>query len=340
MASAPAAAAGKKMPAAAANGTAATVGTEVITLRQVYSAMVEKKEKYGGPEQWANEAFKMQVFTVTLNGLIDRALLVQAAKKKIKDMKAFNDELDRAWMEKELPPLLREYNVSNIHELKRKLAGMGRSLDQMRDDFRQSTLAREFMAVQIKDKVHVSFPEMTKYYEENREKFRRPALVTWREIEIDIAKCPSRAEARAQAEAIVERLRKGDDFARLARSASHGATAKDGGKWETGPGGSANPDINAALASLAPGQTSGVIEAPGSFHVVRVDAHREAGIAPFDEVQDEIKETLYVQKGNKAADAVLDGLRAKTIVSTIFDNPVRDPSAVRAGVKSAATGRR
>ncbi len=191
------------------------------------------------------------------------------------------------------------------------------------------------MGVQIKDKLHVSLPEMTKYYDENRERFRRPAEVVWREVEVDIRKCPSRAEARSRAEAILARAQKGDDFARLAKAASHGPTAKDGGRWKTAPGGSSNPDINAALASLAAGQTSGIIEAPGSFHIVHLDSKREAGIAPFHEVQDQIKEDLMIEKGNRAAEEVLTSLRSKTLITTIFDGPDRDPSAVRTGAKSA-----
>ncbi len=326
-----------KAPApSAANKTAATVGTEIITLRQVYAALIDKKERYAEVWKKGTASDKEKIFQITLNGLIDRALLVQAAKKKIKDMKAFYNDIDRVWTDTELPPLLREYGVTNIHELKRKLAGMGRSLDQMREDYRQSTLAREYMGVQIKDKLHVSLPEMTKYYDENREKFRRPAEVVWREVEVDIRKCASRAEARARADEILARIQKGDDFARLAKAVSHGPTAKDGGHWKTAPGSSSNPDINAALANLAAGQNSGVIEAPGSFHIVHVDSKREAGIAPFYEVQDQIKEDLTVEKGNRAAEDLLNTLRSKTVVSTIFDSPDFDPSAVRTGARSAA----
>lgn len=337
---APAEPAEKKSMPAASNGKAATVGTEVITKRQVYAAMIEKRDKLGDPSQWNNAAFRMKVFEVTLNGLIDRTLLVQAAKKKIKDIKHFNDEIDKMWVDHELPPLLREYKVSNIHELKRKLAGMGRSLDQMRDDFRLSILAHDYLQVQIKDKLHAALPEMYEYYNENKDNYQRPAQVVWREIEVDIARCPSRAEAKARADAIVDRLRKGDDFARLARSASHGPTAKEGGRWETAPGGSANADINAALAALAPGQTSAVIEAPGGFHIVRLESRREAGIAPFPEVQDRIKEVILLEKRNKYAEELIASLRAKTVVVTMFDNPNYDPAAVRTGAGRTAPTRR
>jgi parvulin-like peptidyl-prolyl isomerase len=229
--------------------------------------------------------------------------------------------------------MLREHGVSNIHELKRKLTADGKSLDQMRDEYRLDVLARQFMIMQIKEKLRVSFPEMTAYYDANREQFRRSAQVVWREIDVEIAKCRDRAEARARAEDLLARVRRGDDFAGLARAASHGATAKEGGKWETAPGGSANADINAALAALAPGQASSLIEAPGSFHIVRVDSKREAGVAPFHEVQDRIKEELMMQKSRKAADTLLDSLRAKTVVTTIFDRPDVDPAAVKTGAK-------
>ncbi len=116
-----------------------------------------------------------------------------------------------------MPPLLREHGVANIHELKRKYAKEGRSLDQVREDFRLSILATEFLQVQIKDKLKVSHPEAYEYYNANKEKYRRPAQVVWREIEVDIAKCASRARARPARERVLDRLRKGDDFARLAR---------------------------------------------------------------------------------------------------------------------------
>ncbi len=330
---------GVKGVPAAANGKAATVGTEVITVRQVYAAMIEKRDKID-PQQWSNPAFKKQVFASTLNGLIDRALLVQAAKKRIKEIKQFNVGVDKEWVDHELPPLLREYKVTNIHELKRELSAKGRSLEQMREDYRLSILAHEFLFTQLKDKLHVDFPEMYDYYNKNKSKYHRPAQIVWHEIEVDIAKCPSRADARARADTILDRLGKGDDFARLASTASHGATAKEGGRWVTAPGGSASSDINAALAGLAPGQTSAVIEVPGSFHIVRLESRRDAGIAPFPEVQDQIKEAIFSEKRTKSIESVIATLRAKTVITTLFDNPNFDPSAVRTGTGPATPTRR
>jgi hypothetical protein len=45
--------------------------------------------------------------------------------------------------------LLRETKAANIHELKVKLAEKGVSLDQIREEFRQSTFAREFMLMKL-----------------------------------------------------------------------------------------------------------------------------------------------------------------------------------------------
>ena len=208
------------------------------------------------------------------------------------------------WVEQELPPLLREHKVSNIHELKRKLAGMGRSLDQMRDDYRLSILASDFLQVQIKDKLHAALPEMYEYYNEHKNQYHRPAQVVWREIEVDIAKCPSRAEAKARADAIVDRLRKGDDFAKLARNARprpdhrRRTAACRGDRLGAA---SANADINAAIAALAPGQTSAVIEAPGGFHIVRLESSARPA-SPFSRGPGQDQGRDPVEKRNKYAE--------------------------------------
>jgi len=326
---------------AAASGQAATVGGEIITVHQVKVAMAEQREKVP-PEQWRDPRVQKAVFDSTLTNLIERSLIIQAAKKKMKDPKAlptFFEAVDRAWAEHEMPPLLRKYGVANVHELKLELAKRGKSIDTIREDFRLDVLAHEFLMTAIQHKLTAPLPEKWKYYGDHLKDYDRPAQVVWREIEVDIKKCANRDEALRRATAIAARLAKGEDFAALARGESHGATARDGGKWETVPGGSAVPEINEALASLAPGRDSGVIEAPGGFHIVRVESRRDAGPARFDEVQDAIKAKILEEKRRKLTGAFLAQLREKTTITTIFDPPATepepdagpDPQAVRAG---------
>jgi hypothetical protein len=308
-------------------GMVAMVGKEIITQQQIQNAMRERIGKVD-PRVTITAEDKQALYFDILGSLIQRSLLLQAAKRKIPDPKALQviyDSIDKHWMEDELPPMLRVYKAANIHELKNKLAQDRRSLDQIRDDYRQHLLAQDYMRSAIQSKLNASYPEKRDYYNKHLHDFDRPAGVTWSEIEVSIAKGGGREEARRRAEAILGRLRKGEEFAKIARAESHGATAREGGRWETCLDGSAIPDINSALGRLGPGQVSEIIEAPGGFHIVRVEAKREEGPAPYDEVQDQIKTRVLEEKFQKHAREFVDSLRAKTIVTTVFDPPPGGP---------------
>lgn len=320
--------------AAGAGGTAANVGGEVITLTQLRAALKPQLDRLP-PEQRNNPDIQRQVVDSVLSQLIERTVLVQAAKKQMKDPKAiqsFYEVVDKAWVEHEMPPMLREAKATDIHELKVKLAEKGISLDQIREEFRQSTFAREFMVQKLSSKMNVTLIEKQRYYREHFEDFNRPSQVVWREIAVDTAKCSGRDEAQRKAEALLARVTRGEDFARVAKAESHGATAREGGKWEIAPGSYAIPAVNEAIEALGPGGISRVIEAPAGFHVVKVESKREAGPAPFNEVQDQVRDLVARGKQAKLASAFIDDLKAKTLITTMFDgSPTGDPSAIRAG---------
>ncbi len=317
-------------------GRAAMVGTEVITLDQLRRVLKEQLEKVSPQEKNDPDVQRMLV-EGSLNKLIERTLIIQAVKKQIKDPKALQgvyDSMDKGWVEQELPPILRKTNSANIHELKRKYAEQGKSLDAIREDFRFEVLSHEFLLSKIQSKMHASLPEKRQYYLDHLKDFDQPAQYVWSEIAIENAKCASRAEAKEKIDAILARVKKNEDFAKIARGESHGATAREGGRWEVAPGGYGVPEINEAINALAPGQLSGVIEAPGGFHIVRVDSKRTAGPARFDEVQDKIKDLILRQKFARYSDAYINNLRSNTVVTTMFDKDVRDPSAVRTSGES------
>jgi peptidyl-prolyl cis-trans isomerase SurA len=293
------------------------VGRDVITLDQLRRAIKEPLSKLS-PEERRDPRIQKQIVEGVLNNLIQRTLLVQAAKKQMKDPKQiqhFNSLLDKAWTERELPPLLRVHNVSNIHELKVKMAAEGKSLDAIREDFRLDNLAREYLHLKLGPKLTVTLRDKQQYYTEHLSEFDRPAHVVWREISVDLAKSGGRDEALKRATALLARAKRGEDFAKLARAESQGPTARDGGLWETAPGASAVEGVNAALEALAPGGVSEIIEGKDSFHIVKVESKRDAGPARFDEVQDRIKEIVWESKTNELSKKFLEDLKSRTVIT-------------------------
>lgn len=249
--------------------------------------------------------------------------------KKPEQIKHFMTIAEKVWRDEELPPLLRKFKVSNEYQLKEPLAAKGQSLDQMREAYKAEFMAQGYMHHKIGPNLRVTLSELRDYYQEHLHDFDRPERWTWREVVVEVGKHPGRVVARKKAEAILDRLRRGDDFAKVATETSEGPNRKDGGLWQTAPDSYAISNVNQTLRSLPPGQVSTILEGPTSYHIVRVESRRAAGPATFAEVQNEIRKAVRTKKTKVEADAFIDKLRRETVVSTIFDNTAYAPSLSR-----------
>ena len=175
-------------------------------------------------------------------------------------------------------------------------------------------------------------------------------MITWREIVVEpiepkaapnaphdstvllTSDARSREVARREAESLLEKLRKGEDFATLAKKESDGParSRNQGGLMETSPGGYGVPAVNQALESLPIGQLSGVIEGPDGFHIVKVEKRRPAGPASFEEVQNQIKPILENAKIRRRAKCLPRQACARTQSSLAMISTRRKSQAARA----------
>lgn len=318
-----------------AGRTAARVGDEVITLRELVVAVKDQVARHGGSiSQIPRDELNMIAQNI-LAALIERSLIVQEAKRQLKDPKQMDrilEAADKYWREEGLPPLFHQHMVENEPQLKEKLEGTGRSLESLKQNYTQEFIAQIFIHQKLSAKFQVELPEMLKYYNEhiNDKEYQRPAQIVWRELLVEVDRHPSPAEARAKAEGLLAKLKNGEDFAKLAAAESEGPTLvkAGGGLMKTSPGSYAVAAVNQAIASMPPGQISGIIEGPSSLHIVRVESRRAAGPATFAELQDQIRQRLSIEKMNREREALLAKLRANTIVTTIFDGTASDPNQV------------
>jgi peptidyl-prolyl cis-trans isomerase SurA len=316
-----------------AGHVAARVGDEVITLNELKEAVKDKKEKIPSNYKLSLEENKMLVSQV-LDILIEKSIILQEAKRELKkpeQIKLVFTMADKIWRDEELPPLLRQMGVENEFKLKDKLDEKGKSLERIRELYRQEFLARGFLDQKLKGKIFVTIPEMRDYYNAHIDDYNQHEQWTWREVIVELDKHPTRAEARSKADAILARLRRGDNFAQVAEAESEGPNRTKGGLWETAPDSYAVAAVNDALRSLPIGQVSSIIEGPTSFHIVRIEARRPAGPASFAEVQDKIRRIVFRHKYEQESTAFLDKLRKQTVVWSIFDRTDFAPSASRTG---------
>lgn len=124
-------------------------------------------------------------------------------------------------------------------------------------------------------------------YKAEPERFRSPAETHARHILIK----GKDADARAQAEKLLQELRNGADFEALARehSADPGSAAK-GGDLGFFPKGKMVPAFDAALDALdKPGSLSPVVESEFGLHIIRLEARKPGTLRSFDEVKEQLR---------------------------------------------------
>jgi peptidyl-prolyl cis-trans isomerase C len=93
-------------------------------------------------------------------------------------------------------------------------------------------------------------------------------------------KAISKDEAGRKAQMLLDRVRKGEDFAKLAEEHSDdkGSKEKGGDLGYFGRGTMVEEFQNAAFA-LKPGQVSDLVESPFGFHIIKLEDHRQKSLA-------------------------------------------------------------
>lgn len=124
-------------------------------------------------------------------------------------------------------------------------------------------------------------------------------------------------EKRKLAEAVLERLKKGEDFAKVAKSESEDpVSAAQGGSLGDVHRGAMVKPFEDALFALKKGELSDIVKTGFGFHVIKVNDITPAKVKPFEEVRASIEQDYR----NKQAESVfLD--KADTLATLSFENP-------------------
>jgi len=131
----------------------------------------------------------------------------------------------------------------------------------------------------------------------------------------------TREEAWGILASLGNRVLSGEEFAAIAKQASEGPTASQGGRYDwTTKGSLRSKVIDEAIFSLPVGKLSTILEDGGGLHIIRVTERTEAGRTSFLDAQVEIREKLRMERHEKAVEDYLAKLRDRTPVWTIFDD--------------------
>ncbi len=138
-----------------------------------------------------------------------------------------------------------------------------------------------------------------------------------------------KAETRKKAEATLTRIKGGANFARLAAQLSEDpGTRADSGYLPPGPKGRFVPAFDSVGWALAPGQTSGIVESPFGFHIIKRPA--------LNDVRARLGDYLTERAGVRLDSLYMDSLAKANDIQVLGDAA----PTMRAAVESPEESRR
>ena len=162
----------------------------------------------------------------------------------------------------------------------------------------------ELNAEELSAGVEVDEDTLRSYYEAQKINYSTPEERQASHILIQADESASRGEldeAKERAQALLERLRQGEDFAELAKSESQDpGSAPQGGDLGFFGRGDMVPEFEeAAFALGGEGALSEVVQSPFGFHIIKLTAVRGGEVKPFDEVKEKILADVRLEQASQ-----------------------------------------
>ena len=167
------------------------------------------------------------------------------------------------------------------------------------------------VASQVKD---VTDEEALQYYNEHGDEFLQDEQIRVHHILFKVSQTaePGKVnDVENKARRVLQRIKDGEEFDKLARQFSEDPSALKGGDIGFFSRGDMIKNFEDAAFALKPGEVSDLVRTPLGFHIIRLDDNKKSQQVPFEEVKVQIKLRLKQENSNKLFEQYVEKLKAK-----------------------------
>lgn len=189
---------------------------------------------------------------------------------------------------------------------------------------------QKYIQENITKKLVVTPAEVSEYYAGHPDEFKHPDLVRTSHILISTpngATDDQQQRAKQLAESVLDRAKKGEDFAKLAKEYSTDASASQGGDIGLTESGELAPEYEDAVAKLNVGEISGLVKTQFGYHIIKVTDRKKAGAATLDEVRGQLTDFLKNQKEDTEIAKLVKTLGSQAKIEILLPGGVPAPNA-------------
>lgn len=170
--------------------------------------------------------------------------------------------------------------------------GTGLSYEDYKSDLKTQAMTNRVIRQEVSSKIQIKHEEAQAYYDAHKDEFQRQERVFLREILVN-ADGGDLAAAEKKAKDLSTRGKKGEKFEDLATANSDSPTGPQGGDIGSYERGKLRPELEKLVWDQPKGFVTDPISLNNGFLLLKVEEHQKAGLASFDEVQNEVTQKLF-----------------------------------------------
>jgi peptidyl-prolyl cis-trans isomerase SurA len=292
----------------------AVVNSEPITNNEVRNRVLRFEQQLS--QRGGAMPPRQELADQVLERLISERAQVQLAKEN--GIKIEESALDAA-----VANVARQNQIS-LEELRRRLDAEGIAYSQFRDGLRDEMLLARVREREVEGRVSISETELDRYIREQQDTPDASAQeINVAQILVAVPEAASPAQLRAlqtRAERAMQRVRGGEDFAKVAREMSEAPDSASGGLIGMRSVDRYPPLFVDATKDLKIGDVAGPVRSGAGFHVLKLVDKRSASGANYSVTQSRARHILLrtsAQMSESAARERLTKLRARIATGQI-----------------------
>ncbi len=281
----------------------AIVNSDIITFAQLNKETDRYRKNIESPE---NSDVKIKALidelnTKMLNSLIDQSLTQQEAKK-------YNIEVSEAEVDGAIENVKKIRSLSK-EALEKALEQEGLTFKEYRDSLKKQILQARLINYAVKSKVVITEVEIKKQYETNAEKYTTNKKYHLKNILM---------KDKGKIDEVKKKLDGKEDFSALAKQYSMAPNASDGGDLGSFDVASFSAGIKDSISLLKKDEYTDIIQTPQGFQIFYAVEIEQGNSKTFEQVRDEIQESLYQEQVKEKFETWLESLKKKAHIKILL----------------------
>lgn len=203
------------------------------------------------------------------------------------------------------------------------LKQQGFAMDAYKKQLKQQILELKVVNQAVRSRISVGDEEVRAFYASNaRQASGDEAQVHLKQVLFAVPPTASPAvldEKRKAAQRVVDLMREGGEFEKVAKTYGEDPVSKLGGDLGWLARGDLPQELREVVSAMDNGDVRGPIRSDRGFHVLQLVEKKDGGVKSFEEVKEQLRRQIYDQQVEKSVQSWLKELRRKAHVDVRID---------------------